>query len=264
MSATWYCCRQRAGALVKECRALRPRFSATDTDEDHRAKAELKRRSTRCAVNRSAVDKLELRLALIGSHGVHYTLTFDDEHLPSNFYGVRRQLSNFFKRAQRWRAALAKPPSFDYVYAIEGLHGDHRYHVHFVCSSQDLCPAEILPSEDGEWKGLWRCGIVDMEDVLLTRKYLDPMTDERVIVSDGGYRRLAKYFNKERADGRWIPLGRHPWSPSRSLTARLSPPEVWMDDSGVIDVPDNVIYSRRGDGVNDFGAYYYASYVTTN
>ena len=26
----WYCVRQRAGPLVKECRALRPRLSAVD------------------------------------------------------------------------------------------------------------------------------------------------------------------------------------------------------------------------------------------
>lgn len=27
----WYCVRQRAGALVKECRSIRPRLSANDT-----------------------------------------------------------------------------------------------------------------------------------------------------------------------------------------------------------------------------------------
>ena len=30
MSATWFCCRQRAGPLVKECRAQRPRLSRDD------------------------------------------------------------------------------------------------------------------------------------------------------------------------------------------------------------------------------------------
>ncbi|MBQ9647039.1 MAG: hypothetical protein IJV43_01590 [Oscillospiraceae bacterium] len=259
----WYCCRQRAGPLVKECRALRPRFAPADTDEDRRAKADIKRMA-RCAVNRSTVDRLELRLALIGPNGMHYTLTFDDEHLPADFYGVRRQLTNFLKRAQRWLVSCGKPPPFDYVYAIEGLHGNHRYHVHFVCNADDLPPAAIVPSESGDWLGLWRCGIVDMEPVLLTRRYLHPDTGEPVVVSDGAYRRLAKYFNKEREDGFWIPLGRHPWSASRCLTARLPAPELWTSDSGVIEVPDNVIYARRGHHENDFGSYYYASYVISD
>lgn len=262
--ATWYCCRQRAGPLVKECRALRPRFGAGDTAEDRAAKADIKKHA-RCAVNRNPKDKLELRLALIGSRGMHYVLTFDDEHLPADFYGVRQRETNFFKRDQRWRASCGKPPPFDYVYAIEGLHGDHRYHVHFVCSEDELPCAVLQPSESGDWPGLWRYGAIkECEPVFLTRKFLDPLTGERVVVSDGGFRRLAEYFNKEREDGKWIPLGRHPWSASRCLNAKLEPPEFWTSDSGVIEIPDNVIYSRRGEGSNDFGSFYYASYVLSD
>lgn len=262
--ATWYCCRQRAGPLVKECRALRPRFSRDDSADDRAAKAEIKKHA-RCAVNRDPKDKLELMLALIGPDALHYTLTFNDFYLPPTFYDVRRSLAAFFKRSQRWRAYCEKPPVMDYIYAIEGLHGDHRYHVHFVCRDEDLSPAEMNPSEGGDWKGLWRYGNVKKcESVLLTRKYLDPLTGERVVVSDKAFRRLAEYFNKEREDGRWIPLGRHPWSCSRSLSSKLQPPEIWTSDSGVIEVPDNVIYSRRGEGTNDFGSYYYASYVLSD
>lgn len=254
--ADWICCRQCAGNLVKECRALRPRFSAADTAEDRAAKRDIKRRQ-RCAVNRSPKDKLELYLALMGNAGTHYTLTFDDAHLPDTFYGVRRELSNFFKRVQRWRVSLDKPPPFDYIYAIEGLHGDHRYHAHFVTDYYELCPAEV--------GRLWTGGdVIDEEPVLRTRRFLVSTTHELVVVSDGGYRRLAEYFNKEREDGRWIPLGRHPWSASRCLGAKLPAPELWTDTSGVIEVPDSVIYSRRGAGTNDFGAYYYASYVLSD
>ena len=31
--------------------------------------------------------------------------------------------------------------------------------------------------------------------------------------------------------------------------------------SGVIEIPDDVLWARRGQAVNDFGAYYYASYI---
>ena len=244
----WYCCRQRAGPLVKECRALRPRFGPEDSQFDRKAKEKV-RRYQRNAVNRHQVDRLEIRLALLGKTGTHYTLTYDDEHLPMDFAGVRRSLRSFFARAKRWRGGTP----LDYIYAIEGLHGDHRYHVHFVCDYYDLCPVEV--------DKLWRNGAVDDEPVLRTRKYIDPETKEVTEVSDGGYRRLAEYFNKERTDGVMIPIGRHPWSCSRSLNAKVPPAEKWMDISGVIEIPENVIWARRGGTENDFGAYYYGSWI---
>ena len=237
MSATWYCCRQRAGPLVKECRALRPRFSPDDTAEDHAEKARLKRYQC-CAVNRKPVDRLELRLALIGEAGSMHTLTFDSEHLPQRFADVRTALKNFFKRAQRWRISLDKPGPFDYLYAIEGLHGERRYHVHLITDDRQLCPAEV--------SHLWQQGLVDNEPVLL---------------GSGGYRRLAEYLNKERTDGHVIPIGRHPWSCSRTLGDRLDPPERWRDSSGVITVPDDAVWVRRSSVENDFGAYYFASWI---
>jgi len=234
MPATWYCCQQRAGPLVKECRALRPRLSSTDTAEDVKAKKELRRRQ-RCAVNRKQVDRLELMLALFGWTGQHYTLTFDAEHLPGDFNGVRRALRAFLARVVRWHQGIP----LDYIYCIEGLHGDHRYHIHLVTDYHALGPVIC--------RHLWTCGNVD---------------DEPVLMRTGGYRRLAEYLNKERTDGIIIPIGRHPWSCSRSLRARLPEPELWTDESGVIEIPNDVIWSRRGGTENDFGSYYYGSYIT--
>ena len=233
MVATWYCCRQRAGPLIKECRALRPRLGPNDTGEDVKAKRELQRRQ-RCAVNRKQVDRLELRLALFGWTGDHLTLTFDNEHLPRDFAGVRRSLRAFLARWQRFRGE----GPLDYIYCIEGLHGEHRYHIHFIADYHELGPCLATY--------LWRNGIVD---------------DEPVIMRTGGYRRLAEYLNKERTDGVTIPIGRHPWSCSRSLNAKLSPPEIWTGESGVIEIPDSAIWSRRGGVENDFGAYYYGSWI---
>ena len=237
MSATWYCCRQRAGSLVKECRALRPRFGPEDTDEDHREKAALKRRQAG-TFDRKQVDKLELRLALMGFKSSMHTLTFDDAHLPQNFQGVRGALQAFFRRSQRWRAGLGKAPAIDYIYAIEGLHGQRRYHIHLVTRDEELSPVEVAY--------LWRNGIVDNEPVLM---------------GSGGFRRLAEYLNKEGTDGHVIPIGRHPWSCSRALTQRLPEPEKWKDDSGVIDVPSDAVWVRRGSTENGFGAFYYASWI---
>lgn len=232
----WYCVRQRAGPLVKECRALRPRLSSDDTWEDQRAKNAIIK-SQHSAVCRTQVDRLELRLALFGDTGNHYTLTFDPLHLPRDFPGVRKALRAFMARSRRFR----DDQPFDWIYCIEGLHGDHRYHIHTVLRDEDFPPAVV--------RYLWRYGDVD---------------DEPVLRKEGGYRRLAEYFNKERTDGFWIPIGRHPWSCSRSLSQQLPPPERWKDSSGHIEIPDNVIWSRRGDCVNDFGAYYYGSYILKN
>ena len=89
------------------------------------------------------------------------------------------------------------------------------------------------------------------------------MDDEPVLLAEGGYRRLAEYLTKERTDGIVIPIGRRPWSCSRSLSGQLPPPERWRDESGAIDIPDRVLWSRRGQKENSFGAYNYASYIVT-
>lgn len=250
--ATWFCCRQRAGPLVKECRAQRPRFGPEDTDADHNAKAELKRKQNG-TLDRRQVDRLELRLALIGRTAVMYTLTFDREHLPRDFKGVRRELQNFFKRVQRWRERLGKPVTIDYIYCIEGLHGDRRYHVHFIADYYELSPEEV--------RFLWRCGEVDTEYVLEQNRKVCLANNRAIEIDRGGFRRIAEYLNKERTDGWVIPIGRHPWSCSRTLTEKLPAAEKWKDASGVITVPDDAVWVRRGSVENDWGAYYFASWI---
>lgn len=230
----WYCTRQRAGPLVKESRALRPRLSAADDLYTRTQKNKILRPPSDSSVCRSRVDRLELRLALFGFEGSHYTLTFNSASLPRDFQGVRKSFRAFSGRIKRWR----KGRPYDYIYCIEGLHGDHRYHIHTVFRDSDFSPAEI--------RYLWKYG--DAED-------------EPVLRKEGGYRRLAVYFNKERTDGFWIPVGRHPWSCSRSLSQAIPPPERWMDESGSIYIPDDVIWSRKGSSENDFGSYYYGSFI---
>lgn len=229
----FYCTRQRAGSLVKECRSLRPKLTPEDTRDDRKAKNEIIRYA-HSAVCRTQADRLELRLALFGYEGQHYTLTYDNLYLPRDFQGVRKSLRAFMGRAKRWRHG----EPFDWIYAIEGKHGDHRYHIHMVLRDSDFPPAVV--------RHLWKTGEVD---------------DEPVLRKEGGYRRLAEYLNKESSDGFVIPVGRHPWSCSRSLSQQLQPPEKWRDASGVIEIPDQVIWARRGERTNDFGSYYYGSYI---
>mgnify|MGYP000020946228 CR=1 FL=1 len=195
MAERFYCVRQRAGNLVKEYRGtLPPRYAPSDTDEDRRAKADLKAQR-RTVLNRDSTDRLELMIALMGKCATHYILEFDDEHLPERFADVRKALRAFLRRVERYRGK----GGLDYIPAIEGLHGAHRYHIHLVADYRQLSPAEV--------RFLWQCGEV---------------TDWPVFKRHGkalGYRYLARYLTKERSDGIIIPVGRHPWSCSRSLRA---------------------------------------------
>jgi len=112
----WYCTRQRAGPLVKECRALRPRLSANDTPYERTEKNKILRPPRDSSVCRTRVDRLELRLALFGFEGSMYTLSFDPIHLPATFPEVRNIWRRYLYQLRKWHHD--KP--FDYVYLIEG------------------------------------------------------------------------------------------------------------------------------------------------
>ena len=236
MAERYYCVRQRAGKLVKEYRGTRlPRYAPSDTDEDRRAKADLKRRR-RTVLNRDSTDRLELMIALMGRYATHYVLEFDDEHLPKRFADVRKALCAFRRRAEHFRGG-----AFDWITAIEGLHGAHRYHVHLVADYRQLSPVEV--------QLLWQYGEV---------------TDWPVFRRHGkvlGFRYLARYLTKERSDGIIIPIGRHPWSCSRSLREQLPPPEIWLDESDRIEIPEGALLPRTCCGGSQFGSYRSASWI---
>lgn len=230
----WRCVRQQAGQLVKEFREQRPRHSASDTREVREEMAVIEK-ARRSVTNRKAVDRLELLLALFGWNGYHHVLTYDNEHLPPTYSDVQRSFQNFRRRVQYHR----NERPFDYIYLIEGRHGDHRYHIHAVFSAEDFSNEDV--------KSLWRNGNVVTEPVLKGNQ---------------GYRPLAKYFVKEGTDGIIIPINRHPWVASKTLYKRLPPAETWYSDTGRIDIPDNILFPAHKTGVqNAYGAFYYATYI---
>lgn len=231
----WYCVRQRAGPLVKECRALRPRLSADDSVWERSEKMKILNPPRDSSVCRNRVDRLELRLALFGYEGSCYTLTFDDDHLPSSFREARAAMRAFNERLKRWN----KNERFDRVNLIEGKHGDHRYHLHMVLNDRDFSPAEV--------RYLWNQGYVDDEPLL--RHPHD------------SFRRMSRYYNKEASDGLVIPVGARPWTCSRSLTQQLEGPKKWMSTTGNIRIPKDVFASGRNTVQNEFGVYNYAWYI---
>ena len=231
----WYCVRQCAGPLVKECRSIRPRLSVSDTPYERTEKNKILLPPRDSSVCRTRVDRLELRLALFGYEGSVYTLTFDREHEPRKFQDVRKAWRSFLYRLKKWRGR-----GFDYIYLIEGRHGGHRYHIHLVLRDSDFSPAEV--------RHLWKFG-TDVDDEPLLRHPRD------------SYRRTAKYFNKEATDGIRIPIGGRTWVCSRSLVKQLPPVECWRDSSGNIPIPDDALLSGTYHTANEFGAYRYAWYI---
>lgn len=150
--------------------ALRPRLSANDTPYQRNEKNKILRSPRDSSVCRTRVDRLELRLALFCFVGIVYTLTFDPYHLPDRFSDVRKRWRSFLRLLNLWKPNWSR----DYIYLIEGRHGDHRYHIHLVLRNSDFSPAEI--------RYLWKYGEVDDEPLLL-----GPYDT---------YRRTAKYWNK--------------------------------------------------------------------
>lgn len=230
MAGSYVCVKQRAGpfvkALITDNYAYLQRYGPGAVGR-------------RCgpAMSRTSVDKLELRLALFRYDGIFYTLTFDDAHLPPNVAGAQRVWDAFMKRLRRW---ARKPVDF-YVYRIEGLHGDHRLHVHAFLRDEDFPPAVV--------QYLWTWGHTN--SVYWTRQR---------VLSEQGYRGLAIYFTKETPE-----VGRHPWGCSRALGGMLPPPVVAWSKSGAIRPPKGaVLLPEQGldrPRLGDWGLYGYARYL---
>lgn len=189
------------------------------------------------ALSRTSVDKLELRLALYGYDGIFYTLTFDDDRLPASWGEAMQIWDAFMKRLRRW---LRRPVEF-YVYRIEGLHGDHRLHIHAFLRDADFPPAVV--------QFLWRWG----------NAYDTPWTRARVL-AEHGYRGLALYFTKEVPE-----VGRHPWGCSRALSRMIPAPEVSQSKTGSVRPPKGAvllpIQGRDRPQLGDWGVYSYTRYL---
>lgn len=222
-----YCIvKQRAGPLVK--------VFSTDRACFLRKNGECIRSRCGPAMSRTTVDKLELRLALFEYDGVFHSLTFAPENLPESRKDVQQIWNTYLKRLKRWGSGNP----FDYVYRIEGLHDSLHIHV-FLRNSE--YPAVLV-------RRLWDWG----------EAYDVPYTKKKILQEDG-YRRLARYFTKERPE-----VGQHPWGPSRTLKPKVPLPEVKTSKTGRIYIPrDAVILPLEyNETKSDWGVYSYSKYLS--
>lgn len=81
------------------------------------------------------------------------TLTYREE--PVSYERAAKNVRNFLRQYRTARKAAGLP--YDYIYVIEGEHGDHRKHHHIVTSA-DGDAANLI-------KSLWLHGFADIETI---------------------------------------------------------------------------------------------------
>lgn len=230
----WTCVKQVAGALVKEIRYWRAPNRKGDLPSVRKAKNDISAQIRNSCFARTPQDRLELRLALMGYQSTFYTLTFSSLHLPDTYRQVQRKWKSFLRAMKRHRNR-----DFDYIYAIEGKHGDHRFHIHLIVRNNDFTKREI--------EYLWGWGMADAQPLMQGK--------------DATFRDRAEYLVKEKRDGVVVPTGARYWSCSRSLNAKLPPPVKSKAATGDIIIPPGARSVRPYRTDNAFGAYRYVTYI---
>lgn len=189
---------------------------------------------------RTSAEKVELRMALLGYNGHHIILSYAPENLPKNLDEAERSWRRLLRRLQKWRVGQGLPKDFLYVYRIEGQDPTKPYdfHIHLFLSDKDI-PPDVARSlwDEGESK--------------------DVPYDRRMIVSQGGYQKLAAYFCKE------LPaVGKHRFGCSRGMAKLVPPARVRYSDSGTIPVPRRAtrlpVVPHK---ISEWGQFSYAHYL---
>ncbi len=211
--------------------------------------------------DKSSVQKLEhLIEANFTLDDLFVTTTYADDFLPPNYDIAARRLRAFFARYRPARKARGLP--FDYVYVIEGEHGDKRIHHHMILPA-DGGNAELI-------RELWRYGSMDIETIrqfglrpirgspsLQLSEYIEMFGPDK---GPGHYEidcyhKVAMYMTKEpRKTGRARWQARM-YTPSKGL-AQPVVLERTLEPGERYEPPDNVVQlsaERKDNRYGDFG-----------
>lgn len=137
------------------------------------------------------------------------SLTYDSNHLPSNWRVALKKMPYFLTkvRTRRKKAGL----SYSYLYVNECLHGDKRPNHHLVIKKG--------PESKELLEELWGNGFIDV-----------------VTIGDfGGFQVVAKYMTKEPKEKGKPRVGQRMWNPSHGLSQPIAIDAV---------VPDNFILTE--------------------
>lgn len=200
-----------AGAL--QVAALYNRCSPRDTPKQRQAKRKASSEAQRRMNQIYSYQKLELMLAVnfpTPGSGQVVTLTYGDDHLPTDRAGVQKDWRNCLRRLRNERAAAELPAPVAF-WSIEVLTSAHnRWHLHAVINStgRDL---EML-------QRCWPYGSVEMEKLRVD--------DNR------NHETLARYMTKEARECQ--DYGSKPGLRGWSCTRNALRPEV-----DTVTVPDD-------------------------
>ncbi len=191
------------------------------------------------------------------------TPSYAEAHLPPNYDAAAKLLKSFVRRYREARKADESP--YDYIYVIEGEHGDHRIHHHLITPAGT---EEIL-------KALWSYGGIHIETI---REFAEKPSGREpslclrdCIAKHGGdpvrgwgefeiqaFHRLASYITKEpRKTGR-ARVGARMYTPSRSLRQ----PIIRRSDVGnlrEIPLPPGIVELDAERRDNAMGSFRYVS-----
>ena len=216
--------------------------TAADGRQARQAKQKVSSAARQLLNFRAAWQKLELILAenFVWSDWF-VTLTYDDEHLPSDRKSAIAEVGKFVRALRQQRKQAGK--DLLYAYNVEEMpdepDGERRLHNHIFinCAGDD---PETL-------QALWGRGYVHVEPLL------DGPNDS--------YEARARYFVKERHPGT---LGRktgaRAWIPSKNLKKPETTSEL-VPESVTITAPPGAYVLDRDAKQNSYGAFVYIKYL---
>lgn len=227
-----------AGRLVYAVCYSQP--MASDAPAERAAKSRASTAARQKLNFRAAWQRLELELAanFTASDG-WATLTYDDEHLPPDRAGAKKEINKFLRclRGQYRRRGL----ELKYIYNTESVPDDpttaRRLHHHIVLSPY---VPELI-------KSLWHGGQVHTEQLL------EGEFDT--------YETRARYMVKERhPEAQGLKRWERAWTPSRNLAKPVVTSELVADSVTITPPPGAFVLERYGD-TNYFGQYTYLKYL---
>lgn len=182
---------------------------------------------------RHAWERLELLLAAnFDASDSVVTLTYDDEHLPTNRAAAVANIKRFIRAL---RAARRKQgQSLKYIYITEGLHGDKRLHHHLVVN-----------------------GMVDR--ATMARLWQHGTTCSTSLDCARGYEALARYLTKEPREA-GSPNGKRCWTPSRGLLKPIRRSSLQRNDV-TLSLPPMAQVIERESKHNQWGYFDYVKYM---
>lgn len=192
--------------------------------------------AARQAINdRTSWEKLKSTLqANFSETDLVVTLTYDDDHLPPNSMGARKNLKAFFANLRKHRKARGEDVL--YVYNIEMLHGDGRIHHHVVLNGTGNDFEAI--------RSLWAYG----NDI------------EFSIIDEWGFEELAKYLTKEAREKGRMAVGDRSWVGSKNLKKPEVSPTEWVNGDVELKPPINAYVIKSHTIQNEWGKFQYLEY----